>query len=86
MKRSLKQTTPVFYGSIVLAWVVASLSLAFGQELRQPIARERMQAELMGVKKDHIPDIFFPIPESERMLYPIPIEGPPSPLQRFQIQ
>lgn len=85
MKRSLRQSTPMLYGSLGLVWALASSSLAFGQESRPQAVREQVQSELMGVRKSDIPDIFFPIPERERMLYPIPIQGPPSPLQRFQV-
>lgn len=70
-----------FLASLVSLWTPAQ-----AQDESSPTSLRRLKGELASIKKEGIPDAFFSIPERERMLYPLPIEGPPSPLQRFEIR
>ena len=79
---------PGFFGLLGALFVCLSAlwTPVLGQDEPPSSDLQRIKTELASVKKEGIPDIFFSIPERERMLYPIHTEGPPSPLQRFAIR
>jgi hypothetical protein len=79
---------PGIFGLLGALFVCLSALWApvLGQDESPSSDLQPLKNALASVKKESIPDIFFSIPERERMLYPIHTEGPPSPLQRFAIR